>query len=112
MLVMQLSSRLGAAKNCTIVLEELLEWFNRKKLLLKREKLKFYVLVKRVSKKTSPYVICVLGLTIKTNVCWHAHITSIVLKLNKSYVTRKLKETCCHGTLKMIYYALFHSYMY
>lgn len=51
-----------------------------------------------------------LGLTLDGNLSWNDHINILCVKLAQSiFVLRRLKKFCSVETLKVVYYALFHS---
>jgi hypothetical protein len=53
-----------------------------------------------------------LGMTLDNIITWKKHIELIIGKLNKAcYIIRKSKQYLCIGTIKMAYYAFFHSIM-
>jgi hypothetical protein len=53
-----------------------------------------------------------LGTTVDNTLSWKQHIDTITPKLNKAcYIIRRSKLYLSHVTLKMVYYAYFHSVM-
>jgi len=53
-----------------------------------------------------------LGITADNTLSWKQHIDTIISKLNKAcFIIRRLKLYLSNYTLKMVYYAFFHSIM-
>ena len=53
-----------------------------------------------------------LGIELDTNINWKSHISKLIPKLSSAcYIIRKLYSSCSLHTLKLVYYAYFHSVM-
>lgn len=87
-------------------------WFNANMLSLNQEKTESILFTLKNAQEYKCELVKFLGVYLDSKLDWKKHIDFVAKKLNKIlFMLRALRPNVSKGTLKIIYYAHFHSVM-